>query len=1709
MTEVTCLKQELAEKQNELDMITRSFEEFMESSREVEKEFEGMLTDTEQKLNESKLKNRQLEEKLSTSQAALANVNKEINKLSSDYQAANKKYLESENRKTSIECENDMLKEKWRILESTEEQLRANLERVEEDLVFVQSDLDVLQMSSQENERRDAETIMELRQEIVLAQQRLLRAETKAGIGINGELVADDMEVEQEEEREEGGRIAELEAANVELQSHIDELRAAASQHTEQSCALSTPPVSSRASPRGSSVAGSPPAFHGEHDQEQIQQLQGECSRLIVAMDQLTQRYTVELTTVSRLHEQRQHEVDEFRGDLRAARDSIRQLNEEAHARDAEFAELQERYVDVEAELSRARELLESAAAASEELTGNQGPMLAALERTVEDMRIQLEESASECQLLREEAARVQYQGNVAGDRFLVELKSEREARRLDMEAAEARLEHVRGDHRAELDALALRLLEKDAAAANLERVCADWQCRCEAGEKGPSQHQTQQAQHERAGEQPGGTKSGWSLLSTWGGPSTSQHDAAGDANNIKWPNEELGTAEESVQLALLSNNSERVKTELLAQLTRFQTVRERNHRLLAKLQTTRADIQIMCRVRPLLEVEQFQNQEFCMDQVNGQEISCYVKRDKAWKSFYFDQVWCAEADEVVPGVRAGDEAPVATTARASQTQAEMFLEIEPNLCSLLEGVNVCICACGRSESGKSFTMSGHDGALGLTHRMLSRLFEVLQSRQREVRERAEAAERDRAQTWRSKGSPLGSPVPGGRASRGFGSVLESADRNGDSLPSRNSSLSLSASLGSTGPGADNEEGVFYYQVKLSMVEVYNETVRDLLNPIERDHNHGRSHGYSHSSESGLHPLQTLELIDDGQGGVSIPGMTQVLVSNFDDSVAVFGRGVTNRALSVADISQHASRSHCIFIADVTSSVGNLKALHKTNSSGFTGSGVPGEGAVAGKLTHARLYLVDTAGTEHIHTAANSAAGNIAPSGPGGRCSTKEAQCINRSLSALGEVVHGLVQARETHPTGNSGAQLPYKNSKLTMVLADCFRVSAPARVVVIATLSPAAAAVDDSLFTLQYATRLKAVVPHGALARPPPHSLKIDPLEQPLHGAGGSSSSSGGDKVKELEAEVRALRAENEQLARPTSTASSTAMVALSGESGVADLAAGHDRDRDLVAIRQNVESLHGKQRDVRELSSRYEREFSGLQVNLREMKERMARLERDREAAARVAQGRRAHGHAFGVAPVSAPGHGGTDPGGWGRSVYSSPSQNPGHARTDPGPEASSGTSLGKEHSAKKRPSVTFADNHQETVAGGDNEADEGGSGADFTGQVQFVQPVRPIVPVVVFAPAGSSNSDASDSSGNTRNGISNSGSGIVSKGGSRDNIAVVATGILNKSQSSVTPAVDTVVTRAIEDLAASGTVPPAPANAVNQVAAGPNYYSNISDYYAANATGATRAQPKDRPPPPDGGNGVSDGSEMDAHDGRRGISAMSPSQPQRNTPAKRTRAGPQYSTPGKTPSRLAGVTDVVSELYRSSVSRESKTPPRRNSPGADMRVDNGGPAKGSPVVTSDSIAVSSSGIPMRTPPRRGTYGYNVGGSGATVSSTASTVYLQSLSSRNTPLTPYTEARTHTPGSASRYTGEPSTSYSPPVNISNSNSPSTSRGGPSPAPQRMSVGGNTPSSASKRTSSSPGAVSRAAAAEMKHQERIRRSKSKAEDRHFDKNTF
>ncbi|KAL0621628.1 Kinesin-like protein KIFC3 [Plecturocebus cupreus] len=164
------------------------------------------------------------------------------------------------------------------------------------------------------------------------------------------------------------------------------------------------------------------------------------------------------------------------------------------------------------------------------------------------------------------------------------------------------------------------------------------------------------------------------------------------------------------------------------------------------------------------------------------------------------------------------------------------------------------------------------------------------------------------------------------------------------------------------------------YTITVSAAEIYNEVLRDLL---------------------GKEPQEKLEirLCPDGSGQLYVPGLTEFQVQSVDDINKVFEFGHTNRTTEFTNLNEHSSRSHALLIVTVR-----------------------GVDCSTGLRTTGKLNLVDLAGSERV-----------GKSGAEGS-RLREAQHINKSLSALGDVIAAL-RSRQGH--------VPFRNSKLTYLLQD------------------------------------------------------------------------------------------------------------------------------------------------------------------------------------------------------------------------------------------------------------------------------------------------------------------------------------------------------------------------------------------------------------------------------------------------------------------------------------------------------------------------------------------------------------------------------------------------------------------------------------------------------------------------------------------------
>uniref|UniRef100_A0A671M2G6 Kinesin-like protein n=1 Tax=Sinocyclocheilus anshuiensis TaxID=1608454 RepID=A0A671M2G6_9TELE len=123
-------------------------------------------------------------------------------------------------------------------------------------------------------------------------------------------------------------------------------------------------------------------------------------------------------------------------------------------------------------------------------------------------------------------------------------------------------------------------------------------------------------------------------------------------------------------------------------------------------------------------------------------------------------------------------------------------------------------------------------------------------------------------------------------------------------------------------------------------------------------------------------------------------GCTERFVSSPEEVMDVIDEGKANRHVAVTNMNEHSSRSHSIFLI-------NIKQEH-----------VETEQKLCGKL-----YLVDLAGSEKVSK--TGAEGAV----------LDEAKNINKSLSALGNVISALAEGTKTH--------VPYRDSKMTRILQE------------------------------------------------------------------------------------------------------------------------------------------------------------------------------------------------------------------------------------------------------------------------------------------------------------------------------------------------------------------------------------------------------------------------------------------------------------------------------------------------------------------------------------------------------------------------------------------------------------------------------------------------------------------------------------------------
>eukprot|EP00301_Raphidiophrys_heterophryoidea_P014898 c23377_g1_i1.p1 GENE.c23377_g1_i1~~c23377_g1_i1.p1 ORF type:complete len:269 (+),score=62.92 c23377_g1_i1:35-808(+) len=204
------------------------------------------------------------------------------------------------------------------------------------------------------------------------------------------------------------------------------------------------------------------------------------------------------------------------------------------------------------------------------------------------------------------------------------------------------------------------------------------------------------------------------------------------------------------------------------------------------------------------------------------------------------------------------------------------------------------------------------------------------------------------------------------------------------------------------------------YTFSVALLEIYNEQIRDLL-----------------AKEADMGKVLDVKQYEGPNGSsVGVPDLTHVPITHgtTDEVLAIMAAGMANRAIGCTNLNEHSSRSHCVFTVTIE---------------GFN--------TTTGIKAHGQLHLVDLAGSERVGKSQSKGMRLV------------EAQHINKSLAALGNVISSLV-SRTTH--------IPYRNSKLTYLLKDS--LGGDSKTLMFCNMNPFN--YWETLSSLQFASRVRAV---------------------------------------------------------------------------------------------------------------------------------------------------------------------------------------------------------------------------------------------------------------------------------------------------------------------------------------------------------------------------------------------------------------------------------------------------------------------------------------------------------------------------------------------------------------------------------------------------------------------------------------------------------
>ncbi|KAF4033161.1 Kinesin motor domain [Phytophthora infestans] len=917
---VVYLREELRNKTQELKQMQDEFDEYTQSSHELELELEQELSRVEKRNTHLLSKNQYLERDLQIARNKLEEALDQTRQFENELQATRTELDTATQACRKLEQQQDELETQVRVLRATESDIRHKMEREMEEKVFLLSDQEELQHEHELATERFRTEIMDLKSELYALQQKYEDATTVSETFSNNESMATTRS--QSEDDDEG----------------YD------SSFNENSLRHST-----------------------VHERDEIsrevliESLREEIEALSSTVQDETEARAAAEAEMQQLRESLAH-MEAMEAEMTEMTDELIGKSQEIRTRDEQIEELRESLLKLQSEMA----------------TANDGGIAFTNER--ENMQRQLEDKDKEITALKDEldTLKSQYDDLAESERQLkTELEHENEAvdeLKEQVETLTRNLEESKQE-RSELE----RKLQfgKGEISQNRKEV-----------EELNSMNLDLQKQLDEATKRTSELVRVSALSTASTVPSVSEKEVA-ESKRLKMEIQTLRTSLNSLSAenARLRNQegmsssvvpAKRVSADVLQvnftpeQLARkYLAERTRNASLLSRLQTVCGNIQVFCRVRPIIneELEKSWGSKLAVNVVNQSDLAAMdirpdrsfsndpdgskgnmeaLANNSSWKVFTFDRILGPE-----------------------ETQNDVFREVEPIAQSVVDGFKACIFAYGQTGSGKTYTMEGTPSDPGLNYKIISHLFQSVQLR-----------------------GAIYTPEP------------EHEKDQDDEMNGLHGTVESSV-----------------YHVQVGVLEIYNDSLRDLINT---------------NNSKGLEIRH-----DSATGDICVPDLTMATVSSPQQTIDVLRNAQTNRVTGKTNSNMHSSRSHSIVIVQIS------KRRPESDDADKDPADIEVDEEGCGKL-----YLVDLAGSERVKK--SNVSGDM----------LREAAHINKSLSALADVMEALDKKM---------AHVPYRNSKLTYLLQDVLNSSC--KTVMIVNVGPTIENASETFRSLQLAERVRNIV--------------------------------------------------------------------------------------------------------------------------------------------------------------------------------------------------------------------------------------------------------------------------------------------------------------------------------------------------------------------------------------------------------------------------------------------------------------------------------------------------------------------------------------------------------------------------------------------------------------------------------------------------------